>query len=104
MFAILTIFYITIGIIGFYLDNFILMIIANVLLILENLRGFLTGQLKSMFSNFICVFIGILISFIFHISWIKGITILLCFGSAILYIGGIILTFIIRERKTNEFK
>lgn len=102
MFVILTIFYFIIGIVGFYFDSFILMLIANTLLVLENLRGFFTGQVKSLSGVFTCIFIGILISLVFNISWIKGITIVFCFGTAILYIGSIILSMIFKENKMNE--
>lgn len=61
LFFLITLIFSIIGLVGFYNSNYTLTIIAAVLYILENLRGYFTGQLKSLSTIFWAAFIGFII-------------------------------------------
>lgn len=61
IFFLITLVFSIVGLIGFYTDNYTLTIIAGIVYILENLRGYFTGQLKSLFPTIFVGFIGFII-------------------------------------------
>ena len=73
-----------VGIYGFYTDHHILLIIGACACILEVIRGFVTGQLKSLSIPLISISAGMIWAYFASYSWWVGACIGVCFETAIL--------------------
>ena len=78
------------GVIGFFIDNSIMLYIGMFAVIIEDIIGFATKKLKSLSSLFVTILIGILLSFL-GIDILKSIALCICIEQIIMIIGGIIL-------------
>ena len=92
-----------VGIIGFFINNKVLMIISLAFCIFQSLLGYYTGQLKPGAAHIIFFLIlGLFISYIFNLEWYKGLTITFVFGNAITIILGAILMLITYLSKSKK--
>lgn len=92
-----------IGLIGFIINNPIMMILSIIFSILQGILGYVTGQLKPGAAHLSTFFIiGLIISFIFKIEWYRGLTITFVFGNILVIIIGLFLMVLIPFRKNKE--
>ena len=92
-----------IGLIGFIINNPIMMISAVIFSIFQSLLGYYTGQLKPGAAHISLLFIiGVIISYIFHIEWYKGLTITFVFSNIITLIFGLFLIILPIFKKKNN--
>lgn len=73
-----------VGIFGFYFGAVFLTVIGAIANIIETIVGLHTGELHSLFTFILAVVIGLFVSLFIHIPIWAGISLGLCFESAIM--------------------
>lgn len=89
------------GIIGFYINNFILLYLGLFSAIIEHSIGIYTGEEKSLITVWFALLIAL--GFIFSgMNWLKAIAICLCFENVLCFILGSILMIFMVRKNTNK--
>ena len=83
------------GIYGFYNDFYILTYIAFILCLIQNIIGRINGSSKTIMPFLISCILGI---FVIKNFWL-GLVIGACFENAIMFIGGLIVIFYLKNNK-----
>lgn len=82
------------GIAGLCTGNRAIFVVALVLIIVDNIIGFTSGQLKSLKTQIFAVIIGIIVAVIFGYDIFNAAVFALCVENASLLIAGIVVTVI----------
>ncbi len=78
-----------IGIYCFYNGNDMILFLCAILVTAETIRGYIRKELKSLFTFFVTLFIGLCVSNMFNTPILQAISVCICFENIIMFIGGV---------------
>lgn len=77
------------GIISYYMNNFYLLLFCTIIILIESIYNvFFTKTQNSFITEFIVLFIGLIISLFFKLDILKTLLVSLCFESFIMELLG----------------